>query len=119
MTRAERVAELIKSEISQLLRVKINDPRIGFTSITRVDVTDDLRNAKVYFSVYENEERKESTMVGLLSAKKYIRAAIAPHLELKFMPELDFKLDNSIERASNVYEIMNKLGSEKPKRKRK
>ena len=119
MTRAERVAELLKREISDILKKKINDPRIGFTSITHVDVTNDLKYAKIYVSVYENEERKKSTIQGLNSAKGFIRGLIAPHLDLKFVPEIAFKLDTSIERASKVFEIMHRLEREKKGKKKK
>jgi len=112
MTRAERVAELIRTEISDVLNKKINDPRIGFTSITHVDVTGDLKHALVYVSVYGEKEKKDATMDGLNSAKGYIRSSIAPRFDLKFFPDLVFKLDNSIEKASKVFGIINKLHKE-------
>jgi ribosome-binding factor A len=107
------VAELLKKDISDILRKKIADPRIGFTSITQVEVTDDLRVAKVYVSIYETEEKKRATMKGLNSAAGYIRSLIAPNLDLKFIPEIIFKLDNSIEKASRVFEIMHKIDDER------
>jgi ribosome-binding factor A len=119
MTRAERVAKLLTREISDILRKKINDPRIGFTSITHVDVADDLKHAKIHVSVYEDEEKKKSTMQGLNSAKGFIRSLIAPHLDLKFAPEITFKLDISIEHASKVFEIMHRLEGEKKGKKKK
>ncbi len=119
MTRAERIAELVRQEISDVLKKKINDPRIGFTSITHVDVTDDLKHASIYVSVYGNQEKKDSTMAGLSSAKGFIRSAIAPRFDLKFFPELAFKLDNSIEHASKVFAIIDKLHNEKVREKKK
>ena len=123
MARAERVAELIRTEISDILNKKINDPRIGFTSITHVDVTDDLKHAQVFVSVYGEKEQKEATMDGLNSAKGFIRSSIAPHFDLKFFPVLSFKLDDSIEKASKVFKIINDLRMEDerpaPKRTRK
>lgn len=123
MGRAERVAEIIKKEISEILRKDISDPRIGFISITHVDIADDLKNAIIHVSVFESEEKKQNTMDGLNSAKRYIRSLLAPRLDIKTMPDISFKLDNSIERAGRVFEIMQKLEQEKtrnkPKRKKK
>jgi len=109
MSRADRVGELLRDEISGILRKKINDPRIGFVSITRVDVTDDLKHARVYVSIFEDEEKKKTTMKGLESAKRFIMNMIAPSLDLKFLPEITFKQDNSIENASRVFEIMHRI----------
>ncbi len=120
MSRAERVAELLKREISDILRKKISDPRIGFVSITKVDVTDDLRHARVHVSVFEDEAKKAAALKGLESATSFIRGLIAPNLELRFVPEITFRLDNSIEKASRVFAIMNSLNpGKKAPRKRK
>jgi ribosome-binding factor A len=113
MSRAERVGELLKKEISDILQKKISDPRIGFVSITKVDVTDDLRHAQVHVSVFEDEEKKDAALQGLRSATGFIRSLVAPHLDLRFVPEIAFKLDNSIEKANRVFAIMHSLKPEK------
>jgi len=118
MTRADRVGEIIKREIDDIIRKKINDPRIGFISITRVEITDDLKFANVYVSVYADDEKKKLTMDGLNSARGFIRGLLGPHLDLKFVPDINFKLDNSIEKANRIFGIINRLKDEKKGKKR-
>jgi ribosome-binding factor A len=113
MSRQERIGELIRDEVSLILRKKINDPRVGFASITRVDVTDDIKHAKIFVSVYGSDEEKRATMEGLQSAKGFIRALLASALDVRAVPEISFNLDSSIEKASRVFEIMRALEQEK------
>jgi len=113
MSRPERVGELIRDEVSLILRKKINDPRIGFASITHVDVTDDIKNAKIFVSIYGNDEEKNEAMRGLESAKAFIKSLLAQNLQFRSVPDISFKLDSSIEKASRVFEIMHSLEKEK------
>lgn len=109
MSRPERVAEQIKREISHILREKVSDPRIGFVSITSVELTPDLKNAKIFVSVYGDEKAQKDTLDGLKSATHFIRGELGKIMELRYMPELYFAYDKSIERGSRVFSIMNKL----------
>jgi ribosome-binding factor A len=118
MSRADRVAELIKHEVSDIISRKLNDPRIGFTSVTGVDIGADLQNAKIYVSVYGDRKRKEDTMAALISASGFIRSELAGRLELRETPEIMFKQDDSIERGSRVFRIINQLHQEKKGKKR-
>jgi len=115
MSRLERTAELIRDEVSLILRKKINDPRIGFASLTRVSCTDDLKHANIFVSVYGSEQDKNDTMSGLESAKGFIRSLLAAAIDFRSVPEIHFTLDESIERASRVFEIMHRVGAEKAK----
>lgn len=112
MTRKERIGELIKEHISALLKKKVADPRIGFISITDVEVTPDLRTAKIFVSIYGSEREKNETMRGLASAKGYIQGEVGRALELRHTPFLTFVQDKSIERGSRVLAIMSKLEKE-------
>jgi len=118
MTRADRVAELIKHEVSDIISRKLNDPRIGFTSVTAVDIGNDLQNARIYVSIYGSPQEKKDTMDALLSATKYIRGELGRSLQLRDVPEILFKQDESIERGAKVFEIINKLHKEKGEVKR-
>ena len=115
MTRADRVAELIKQEVSDIISRRLSDPRIGFTSVTAVDIGPDLKNAKVYVSVYGEQKQKNDTMAALFSATKFIRCELARRMQLRDVPELLFKQDDSIERGSKVFEIINQLKKAKKK----
>ncbi|OGB88351.1 ribosome-binding factor A [candidate division WOR-1 bacterium RIFCSPLOWO2_02_FULL_46_20] len=110
MTRIERVAELIKKEISGIIREDVSDPRIGFVSITRVDVSSDLENAKVFISILGGENVKKESMHGLQSATNFIRGKLGNLLEMRLVPEIRFVRDDSLEKASQVLGIISKIG---------
>lgn len=112
MTRIERVQELIKAEVSRIIREDVNDPRIGFISITKVDVSADLENAKIMVSILDSEEKKKECMQGLISATSFIRGKLGDILEMRVVPELRFVRDDSLAKASNVLNIISKLERE-------
>lgn len=112
MTRADRLAELIKEEISDIIRRRVSDPRIGFVSITDVALSPDLKEAKVYISVFGDENKKKEAMDGLGSATGFIRSELAHILKIRTMPHIRFIRDDSIERGSKVLEIISKLEHE-------
>lgn len=107
--RSERVAEEIRKEIATMLFGEIHDPRIGFVTITRVIVTKDLRQAKVYFSMMGSEEDKKKTLEGLQSASGYVRREIGKRLKLRYFPEITFKFDDSLEYASRIEGIIKEI----------
>ncbi len=111
--RVERVQEAIRQEISVIAQNEIKDPRIGFLTITKVILTKDLRHASVYFSVLGESRHKHLALKGLNSAKGYIRGLLSDKIKLRFMPELVFKIDESISRANEIFEILNKIREEK------
>jgi ribosome-binding factor A len=112
MSRADRVAELIKAEVSDIITRKLNDPRVGFTSITSVNIGSDLHNAVIYVSVLGDEKQKVLTLRGLEHASNFIRHELGQRLQLRDVPEVHFKHDASIEKAAKVFEIINKLHQE-------
>lgn len=116
MTRIERVAELIKEEVSRILREDVSDPRIGFVSLTRVDVSADLENARVFVSILGNEECKRECMSGLRSAASYIRGKLGHLMETRVVPEISFVRDDSLEKGSRVLGIISKLEKEEHER---
>jgi len=104
--RQEKLGELIVAELSDLLRTRLKDPRVGFASITHVEVSGDLRYAKVFVSVMGSAEEQEGTMKGLKHAAGFLRHELASRLVLRYMPELVFKLDMSIEKGSHILELI-------------
>lgn len=101
--RIDRISEEIKKEISRIIRENVKDPRISqMTSILRVDVSGDLRHAKVYVSVLGNDQEKSSTIEGLTRAAGFIRKELGRVLTIRYIPELIFVLDTSIEYSVDI-----------------
>lgn len=111
--RPERVQEALRQEISKIVQGEMKDPRIGFITITKVDLTKDLRYAKVYFSVLGEDKEKKLALKGLNSAKGYVKGLIADRINLRFMPEIVFMVDESIEHTKHIYGILDKIRKER------
>lgn len=111
--RQEKLGELIAVELSDLLRMRVKDPRVGFASITHVEVSGDLRHAKIYVSVLGTEEERAATIRALKHATGFLRHELASRLVLRYMPELVFKLDTSIEQGSRILELIRQIENEK------
>jgi len=110
--RVQRMAEFLKKEISDILLKEVKDPRIGFVSLTDIEVSGDLKYAKVYVSVYGEEKEKEKTMKGLKKATGYIRKLLGERITVYHTPEILFKYDNSIEHGVHISEIIKKVNQE-------
>jgi ribosome-binding factor A len=104
--RPHRVGDLIRAEISELLLKKIRDPRIGFLTITTVEMTRDLRRAKVFFSTIGSIQEREQTLIGLKSATGFIKRELGGRLSLRYMPELIFQYDPSIEHGNRILRVI-------------
>lgn len=113
MTRKERVEELIREEVSQILRQRVSDPRIGFVSITGVEMSPDLKNASIYVSIFSEESKKVEAMDGLHAATGFIRRELGQMLELRSTPQIRFVRDDSLERGSRILNVMQRLENEK------
>lgn len=111
--RADRVGDLIRTEIADILLRKIKDPRVGFATMTRVEVSDDLKHAKVFFSVLGGEKEKKETLRGLRSAVSFIRGELGRRLKLRYTPEIVFIFDESIERGAKMLDTLRGLNIEK------
>ena len=107
--RVQRVAEEIKKEIGRIIHGELNDPRIGFVTITKVDLSRDCRFAKVYFSLLGSKKQLRDTQVGLARSKGFIRKLLAQRVKLRYTPEIVFKLDEGIEYSIHISEVLEKL----------
>ncbi|WP_028545199.1 30S ribosome-binding factor RbfA [Paenibacillus taiwanensis] len=105
--RTGRVGEQIKKELSLLIQTELKDPRIGFLTVTGVDVTNDLSLAKVYLSVLGDEEARENSLKALDKANGYLRSELGKRIRFRHTPELVFKLDTSIEYGSRIERLLN------------
>ena len=114
--RTDRINGLLRQEISQLLSRELNDPRLSglVTTITQVEVTSDVRLARVYVSVLGDGAKKEAALRGVTSATGFIRRELRGRLDLKFIPELKFFLDETMEEADHIYRVLDKLAEESP-----
>lgn len=106
--RANRVAEEIKKEMGEIITRKLKDPRIGFVTVTDVEVTGDLQQATIYISVLD-EDKKDSTLVGLAKANGFIRSEIGKRIQLRKIPEITFEFDDTLERGSRIEQILRDL----------
>lgn len=107
--RANRVGEQMKKELSDIIGRKIKDPRIGFVTVTDVQVTGDLQQAKVYISVLGDEEQRENTLKGLAKAKGFIRTEVGQRIRLRKTPEIIFEWDESMEYGNRINTILHQL----------
>jgi ribosome-binding factor A len=110
--RSDRVADLIHREVSEMLQRSVKDPRVGFVTITRVQVSDDCRQARIYYSVMGSPEEQEASLKGLQSARGFIRKELGHRLQLRYTPDVLFQFDPSIEYSIRLGEIFQKLHDE-------
>lgn len=111
--RPDRVASEMREHISRIISDEITDPRIGFITVVKVEITPDLRNAKIFFSSLGDKDEKEAALKGLTSASGYIRKLLGERMRFKFVPELLFRLDESAEYIIHLNEIFEKIHKEK------
>jgi ribosome-binding factor A len=109
--RSQRVSDLIREEVADIIMYRLKDPRIGFVTVTGVDMTDDLKLARVFVSVLNKEDR-EQTLEILNDAKPFIRSALGKRLKMKFTPTVEFRLDTSIEYGSKIDSLLKKIRKE-------
>ncbi|SDL72839.1 30S ribosome-binding factor RbfA [Sediminibacillus halophilus] len=107
--RANRVGEQMKKELGDIIGRKIKDPRVGFVTVTDVEVSGDLQQAKVFISVLGDEKQRHDTLVGLAKAKGFIRSEIGKRIRLRKTPELYFEFDEAIEKGNRIEHILRQL----------
>ena len=107
--RTDRLGELFREEISKLLQKGLKDPRVGFATISRVDITEDLSYAKVLVSVMGSDKEKRDTLIGLKSSAGFIRQFLGKGIKIRKIPELSFVLDENLEHAMRIESILAEL----------
>ncbi|MGH7538428.1 MAG: 30S ribosome-binding factor RbfA [Gemmatimonadales bacterium] len=107
--RPERVGELIRQSVAEFLTGNVRDPRIGFVTVTGVEVSADLAHATVRVSVMGSEEEKTKSLEGLASAARFLRASLSRTLRLRTNPELHFRLDRGLEHAQQIDRVLKEL----------
>lgn len=111
--RQEELGKVMKAELSDLLRTRVKDPRVGFASITHVEVSGDLRHARCHVSIMGSEEEQADTMKGLKNATGFLRHELALRMAfLRYMPEIAFKQDRSIEEGMRMSQLIDQVTEE-------
>ena len=113
--RIERVASMVKREVSLMLLNGIKDDRVGagMVSVTDVIVSGDLQHTKIFVSIYGTDEAKAETMEGLKSATSYVRSQLGQRLQLRRTPEVIFLEDHSLERGDKMLILLNQLSADR------
>jgi len=104
--RQVRLGELLREEVSRIIREEVKDPRLGFVSLTEVEVAPDLRQATIFVSVMGTPEEQRGNLAALESAAGFIRHRVGRDLRLRHIPELTFRLDRSLERGARIFELL-------------
>ena len=111
--RNNRINEEVRKELSDVIRNDLKDPRINaMVSITSVDVTKDLRYAKVYVSIFGNEEEKKSTLSALKSSSGFLRRELGSRINLRYTPQIIIEVDESIAHGMHIDELLHKIKGE-------
>ncbi len=110
--RVEKVQELMKQEVSQIILRELKDPRIGFVTVTSVECTGDLREAKIYVSLMGSEQQVKDCWAGLTSSLGYIRREIGKRIRLRFTPEISLAIDKSLDYIAHIQELLLKIKAE-------
>lgn len=108
-TRQRRVQELLVQEISNIIRREIKDPRVGFVTITDAEVSPDLRHARVFFSVLGDASQQEETTRALNRAAGFVRSEFAHRAQMRYVPEIRFEFDSSIERGARISQLLEQV----------
>ena len=116
--RVEKVQELMKQEISDIIFNELKDPRIGFVTVTSVACTEDLPEAKTYVSVMGDEKKARDTLNGLNSSLGFVRREIGKRIRLRFTPEISFALDTSLNYSDHIQRLLNEIHEEQPNGKK-
>jgi ribosome-binding factor A len=110
--RVSRVGEQIKKELSQIIQHEIKDPRIGFVTVTGVEMSGDLQIAKVYVSVMGKAEERQETLAGLEKATGYMRKEIGRRIQMRYVPELIFEIDQTLDHSEEIHRLLDEVHKE-------
>lgn len=110
--RSHRVGELIHQEVSKMIQFELKDPRIGFVTVTGVEISSDIQHAKIYYTVMGDEAARVQTGRGLEKALPYIRRELGRRLHLRSVPELSFHFDASIEYGNRIESLLKEINAE-------
>ncbi|MDT3670291.1 MAG: 30S ribosome-binding factor RbfA [Aromatoleum sp.] len=108
-SRSQRVAEQIRRELAELIRLEVKDPRVGFITLTDVEITPDYAHAKVFFTSMRGEEGLDEILIGLRRASGFLRRELGKRVRIHTLPELHFQYDSSVERGSRMSQLIDEV----------
>ena len=111
--RVERVSNLLKKEVAQMLTKEVKDPRIGMVTITGAKVSRDLRHAHIYYSVVGSEKEIRDSAIGLKQATNFIQRQLGRRIRLRYTPIIDFQFDHSLEYGGHIEKILQSISISK------
>jgi ribosome-binding factor A len=114
--RTEQVAEAIKEQVSTLIARELRDPRIGFVTVTRAEVTPDLKRAKIFYSVMGDDEVRKETFQALKRASGFLRHELSHSMGLRYVPILYFEFDVGIEHGEKIQRLLKEIQAEEAKK---
>lgn len=106
--RSQRVADLLRQEIADIIMNRLKDPRIGFVTVTEVKVTDDLKTARVFISILKDEEL-DLTLEILNTARRFIRSEVAKRVKLRSVPIIEFRIDEAIKYGDKIERLIREI----------
>jgi ribosome-binding factor A len=109
ISRMLKINSLMKRELSQIIGYELRDPHLGFITVVGIEVTRDLRQAKAFVSIMGDEVQKKKSLRGLLKARGFIQKELGSRLSMKFIPSMKFVLDNSLDHAMHIEEVLKKI----------
>ena len=112
--RTERLGQEVREEVAQMIAGELKDPRIGFVTVTRVTVTPDLRQARIFVGVLGAERQRAATLTGLRQASGFLRRALGQRLRLRHTPELTFQYDEGLEASDRVARLLEEVRAAAP-----
>jgi len=118
-SRSQRVAEQIRRELAELIRLEVKDPRVGFITLTDVEITPDYAHAKVYFSSMTGEQGVDDILAGLRRASGFLRRELGRRIRIHTTPELHFHYDKSVEQGSRLSQLIDEVVREDEARARR
>lgn len=110
--RVSRVGEQIKKELSQIIQQEIKDPRIGFVTVTAVEMSGDLQQAKVYVSILGSQTDKDESIAALDKAKGFIRSEVGRRVQLRHVPEIHFSVDQSLDHSEQITRLLHDVSDQ-------
>ena len=107
--RSEQLEKCLKREINNIIYRKINDPRIKFVTITRIKVSSDLKYADIFVTIFNDEAQQKKALKGLKNATKFIRGELGKDLKLRYVPNIEFKIDEDLEHQYRLLKIITEV----------
>ncbi len=115
MERMDKINQMMKREVSDIIQKELKDPRLEFVTITEAKVTKDLQHAKIYYSVLGNQEKMEKAAEGLNSARGFVRKLVGQRIRMRYTPDIEFVFDQSIEYSARIEAALEEINHEQRK----